>query len=85
MNLIMALDQTKAYQLFGIVMKLEQNVGLFCILFTEEARFSKMLAGGNISLVVYDPPSHYRGVAIIIIMIYTENLEDFFYIAWGEM
>lgn len=50
---------------------------------SEEARFSKMLAGGNISLVVYDPPSHYRGAAYY----YNNNLfresDDFFNIQWG--
>ena len=50
----------------------------------EEARFSKMLAGGNISLVIYDPPQHYRGAAYY----YNNNLfresEDFFEIKWGE-
>lgn len=50
----------------------------------EEARFSKMLAGGNISLVVYDPPSHYRGAAYYYNNDLHRESEDFFYIAWGE-
>jgi len=49
----------------------------------EEARFSKMLAGGNISLVVYEPPPHYRGAGYY----YHKNLfresDEFFNIKWG--
>jgi hypothetical protein len=49
----------------------------------EEAQFSKMLAGGNISLVVYEPPPHYRGAAYYYNNDLFRESDEFFNIKWN--